>query len=428
MHQSVMIRRCIGIPLFAVIVALLMIGLLLGQTKGRGEQKFKLDPFDLLLEAEQPNGLRGVYVVHWLEDRNDRDDYIPAKVKLVIPHGSRPRWSPQRNYILYEQHDWIVVMDRRTGKTVKGWMGGLPVYGWGPDDNTILIGAYRTPQTEFALEGLGFKTLWKDPWDTWEEWEDMFQFPTIGIPAQYGITFPHPKLEDDLWLGAPTMSPDWSMHAFEGYRVISNYGRNYSKIYVVKWIKPPLHSKGHDYLPVWRLTALPPDLLEVNPKFSPDGKWIAFEVIDPKASTHRVYLATPDGRVIRPIPLTFYEKGKLNLFELRRKYRYRIVEWLRNGKLLIRLEPMTFTGRVGNDDNIEFLLLDLNEDNNSRLFIAETNTGLAAIDPNGEFIVTYNAPTPYYLGSSVKITDLKTGKNYYVKGFSKDMIVYWMDW
>lgn len=440
MRQLIMARRYMGILLFVAIVTLSVIGSLLGQTKKFAHKKqFELDPFDLLLEAEHPNGLRGIYVVHWLKDiNNKRDNHITAEVKLIVPHGSRPRWSPQRNYILYERHGWIYVMDRK-GNTVRGWMGGYPIYGWGPDDNAILIGAVR------ELLGLGFKTLWKEPWDTWENWKDMFRNPTIGIPGQYGITFSHPKLPDELWLGAPTMSPDWSMHAFEGYRPLSNYGRNYSKIYVVEWIEPPQYSKDHSWLPVWRLTALPDDLLEVNPKFSPDGKWIAFEVIDPKTSTHRVYLATPDGKVIRPIPLPYSGNGKPNpsvpesvqewVRQSKRRYyeqmRYKIVKWLSSKKLLIRLEQMTLTGRIDDNNIIEFWLVNLDKKDDSKLFAVKTNVGLAVIHRNGEIAVTYNAPTPYHLGASLEVIDLKAEegqKRYYIKNFPKDMIVYWMDW
>lgn len=316
-------------------------------------------------------------------------------------------------------------------------MGGYPVYGWGPDDNTILIGAVRHPSADFpgSPAGLGFKTLWKEPWDTWEEWKDMFCNPMIGFSAQYGITFPHPKLPDELWLGTPTMSPDWSMHAFEGYRPISNYGRNYSKIYVVKWIEPPQYSKDHSWLPIWRLTNLPDDMLEVNPKFSPNGKWVAFEVIDPKASTHWVYLATPDSKVIRPIPLP-YPSIPDWLRESTRQYyeqmRYKIVKWIGNEKLLVRLEPMTFTGRIEGINTVEFWLVDLDKGDNSKLFAVETNVGLAVIHRNGEVMVTYNAPTPHYQGASLEVIDLKAEKGqkrrYYVKGFPEDMIVYWMDW
>jgi len=431
MSQWVMIRRCASILLFGSIVAWLLIGLLLGQTKKESiyKQRFEINPFDILLETECLNGLRGIYTVHFIRNINNSDDNILAKVKLVIPNGSRPRWSPQHNYILYEKHGWIGVMDRR-GKTIEGWVGGYPVYGWGPDENAILIGAKKYHQEAFTFEGLGFKTLWKEPWDSWEKWKEMFISPTIGIPTQYGITFPHPKLPDALWLGSPTMSPDWKMHAFEGYRPVSNYGRNYSKIYVVKWVEPPQYSKDHSWLPAWRLTTLPDDLLEVNPQFSPDGKWIAFEVIDPKAPTHRVYLATPDGKVIRPIPLPFSKNGefdsKIPMFKKQyyEKVRYKIVKWIDKEKLIIRLEPTTFIGRTEGNDNIEFWLVDIKKNDDSKLIIVESNVGLAVIDWTGKFAVGYKAPTGYYLSASLEIVDLNTKKEYFVKGFPKDMIVY----
>lgn len=440
MQRLVMPRGWAGISLFAAIVVSLAIGFLLGQTKGRyvHEQKFKIDPFDLLLEAECPNEPRGIYVVHWLNDRNKPNGRIRAKVKLLLPLGSRPRWSPHRNYILYERYRSIHVMDRK-GNVVsqRGWMGNFPVYGWGPDDNAILIGTERSVESDIpGLSSLGFKTLWKEPWEKWKR--DHLGEP-IGHPGWGGITFSHHKLSDEWWLGAPTMSPDWSMHAFEAYRPISNYGRSYSKIYVVKWVEPPEEKviKSLDYLPIWRLTNLPDDLLEVNPKWSLDGKWIAFEVIDSKASTHRVYVATPDGKVIKPILLPFQEPNIPDLplskitWESNKRYyeghvRYTIVKWLKGARLLTRLERMGPSSVTEN--SVEFWLVDLEEKHRSKLFRVDTNVGLVAFNNTGDLAVAYNFPSPYHLGASLKAYDLSKGESYEVEGFPEDMIVYWMDW
>jgi len=424
------------ISLSFIVIVSLAISLSLEQTQVKpvNKQKFKISPFDLLLEAER-NGLRGIYVIHWLLDDednwlNDKDEnYIPpVEIKLIVPGGSRPRWSPQRNYILYERYGWICVMNRK-GKTIQGWMHSYPVYGWGPDENTILIGSYRETSDPRIPKGLGFKTLWKEPWEAWEE-KELYE-PAIGVPAQYGIAFPHPQLPDELWLGNPTMSPDWTMHAFEAYRPISDCGRNYSKIYIVEWVSPPQsRTKDFSWLPIQRLTHLPDNLLEVNPKFSPYGKWIAFEVIDPKTFTHRVYVATPDGKTIQPIPLPS-KIGEVDLsseYNLTKIYyehiRYRIIKWIDKEKLLIQSESMVF-----DESDIRFWLLDLTKNDWNFLFsIQESQKALVVIDKNRKFAVIYNAPTPYYLSASLEIMDLDTKKRHYIKEFPKDMIVYWMDW
>lgn len=100
----------------------------------------EISPYDILLEAETPNSPRGIYVVHFLE-KESNPQKIHAELRLLIPRGQRPRWSPQRQYILYECDGRIHVLERKTGKIVsqRGLMRGYPVYGWGPDDNKILI-------------------------------------------------------------------------------------------------------------------------------------------------------------------------------------------------------------------------------------------------------------------------------------------------
>jgi len=441
MRQVITMRWCMGIPLILLltcIIALLMFGSLLGQVKKKAtRQAFEVAPHELLLEAERPGAQRGIYVVRWLKPSRDdlKHNRIPAKVELIIPQGCRPRWSPQRSYILYERFGQIHVMDRK-GNTVsqKGYMRGYPVYGWGPDDNSILVGSDR--YLSDGTVGLGFQTFWKEPWETWAE---GILTDTIGMPAQYGITFSHPQLPDDLWLGAPTMSPDWSMHAFEAYRPTSDYGRSYSKIYVVRWVNPPSEQfKDRSWLPIWRLTNLPDDLLEVNPKWSPDGKWIAFEVINPKSSTHRVYLASPDGKIVRPIPLPSPDElvhpnpsvQELLRHERMRYYermRYRVIKWLSKGKrMLIRMEAeQSFIG---------FWLLDIDKldvDNINCLKLLTTliNFKLTAISFNERFMVVYDSYAPGVpLNASLRLVDLEEQKGYYVKGFPEDMIVYWMDW
>jgi dipeptidyl aminopeptidase/acylaminoacyl peptidase len=292
-------------------------------------------------------------------------------------------------------------------------MRGYPVYGWGSDDNKILIGSERYTKTKEigAPVVLGFQVLWKDDWDDWDE-KDLGD--TIGF-AVYGITSHHPKLSN-LWLGNPTLSPDGKQCAFEAYLPMSDYGRSYSKIYIVEWA----NSLDPEHLPIRRLTNLPDDLLEVNPKWSPDGKWIAFEVIDPKVPSHRVYIASPDGGIVQPIPVPKSHGNK-----------FTIVKWFRKSpKLLIRIEKLN---EIPITKLREFGVIDIHNPANSKIITCETNIGLIALSPGDTALVVYDAYAinfPY--ATSLRIVWIETPPDSQtvtrVHGFPDNMMVYWMDW
>ena len=391
-----------------------------------------LKPYDILIEAEVPNGQRGIYVVRLIESKSNR---VKAKVSLIIPQGARPRWSPERRYVLFEWRGRICVADRHgTCVFQRGTMLGYPVYGWGPDDNTILVGADRYLGSGYS-QGLGFQTFWKEQW---EDWTDVGLGLPIGIPAQYGITFPHAKLPDYLWLSSPTMSPDYRMHAFEAFRPVPNYGRTYSKIYIVKWVKGPKEARNWDWLPIFRLTNLPDKLWEVNPKWSPDGKWIAFEVIDTETFTHRVYIASPhENSVVHPVPLPPHEDESGRIFY--ESMRYTIVKWLSEEELLTRLDPPAPRRPLS---SITFWLINIKNEKRSFLFsiselsenslfaVSHIFRSIVVISDNGfrTKLILYTLPEENDEGDKRENKKERNIDYVEVKGFPENMVVYWVDW
>ncbi len=152
-----------------------------------------------------------------------------------------------------------------------------------------------------------------------------------------------------------------------------------------------------------RVTSMP-EGLEVFPKISPDGKWIAFS--GEYAGTRQVYVVPFDGGV--PKRLTYYPD--VGPMPPRGGYDYMVLDWTPDGKyILVRANRTPFGRRVG-----KYILIDpANPGVEKELQIPEG--GPASLSPDGKKLA-YN----------IKSREFRTWKRY-TAGRAQDVFLYDLD-
>jgi hypothetical protein len=235
---------------------------------------------EILLEAEQKGGLkRGIWAL----------DLGTEKARFLIPNGSRPVWSPQRNYFAYQDYlhpSFINVVDK-AGKVIDKLeihAANIQLTGW-RDEKWLLITAICSfPKKDYF--SAYYQTI-------------CFNYSPLDISE----IFPGHHA------GNPSISPDGKHIAFEVFKFAPGVGKLNSKIAVADleekieyvdieeeekiWYKVPCLSLEAQN--IRRLTALPLNILEINPKWSPDGNKIAFEVVDPRSGNCIAHVVNSDG-------------------------------------------------------------------------------------------------------------------------------------
>ncbi len=274
--------------------------------------RWKLKGTEILLELEDKNGQIGIYAL-------DPDEKDP-KPRLLIPGGCRPVWNHRRTLFAYDSKTGGLWIARRDGYTFHTHAsGGMevearrepPVY-WTYSGNfyfraetwhgTFVTGdycneplpdniTYRLWRTKYDGIGLGPWLIFRKPYDV--------TTPSLKVPwSDVLINRAHSFSPDDEYI-AIELAPAGPM----------DLRREGSKIFVYRnprKVPPPSEGEERELAksawsvqgPIYsgrRLTQMPDEVTEMNPIWSPDGKWIAFTVVHWDKSYMATAVCRPDG-------------------------------------------------------------------------------------------------------------------------------------
>lgn len=287
---------------------------------------------EILLEADQPESKqrrRGIWAM----------DPKTGKVRFLIPNGSRPFWSPKRNYIAYQKYNEIKVID----KAGRFEVSCSPVFfekgqlvGWGHNEELLL---YITPN--FHLGFLRF-----NPKKT-----SLTEAGFVDISDYF------PK----HYIGNPTISFDGKYIVFEAFRYIPGIGKINSKLVLAE-----LYERISSYVIIGgflekfsdldidldiknirRLTSLPMEFIEINPQWSPDNKKIAFEVVGLNKSNRIAHIINLDGSGLKGFKLYIghlrdkeealikIQEGLVTEMEVYDDHELRVIGWLSSSRIAI---------------------------------------------------------------------------------------------
>jgi len=268
----------------------------ISQSKTTRYPKFNppLNGTEILLEADLAESKlqrRGIWAL----------DPKTGKVRFLIPKGTRPIWSPKRNYFAYQEHNNLRIVDRKgniQGSFCFTHTNGQLV-GWGHDEKWIIYIA-SFPSSLF---------LPTNPNETYREFQTIYFIywnPLKLLLKEGGLLnliewfSMHPLHH----AGNPSISPDGKQIAFEVFKYALGAGKFYSKIFVADLMER--EGKGNMYLwvnNIRRLTQLPEEIMEINPRWSPDGNQIAFEIVIPQEGNLVTHIVNQDGSGLRGLKL-----------------------------------------------------------------------------------------------------------------------------
>jgi|YNPMSStandDraft_2_1061718.scaffolds.fasta_scaffold04469_3 hypothetical protein len=275
---------------------------------------WRLTGKELLLEMEDEKGTPAIYALEPFASN--------PKPQLLIRGGRRPVWNHRRTLFAYFRGKWRVWIARRDGYTFDlQWPMTIPdmpraddppVY-WTYAGNFYCVGnnsRFGTyAESDFCNEPLPDNVDWRKwrskyagaglgPWLRLDQPVDpitLKAFPWRMVSVVRSKSFS----PDDQYV-AVELSPASPMDLLRAQSKIYIY-RNPTKVPLLppeeeeRLARQTRHLGGPRVEPERRLTTSGDGVAELNPLWSPDGCWIAFTVVHPKAGYMAAAVARPDG-------------------------------------------------------------------------------------------------------------------------------------
>jgi hypothetical protein len=331
-----------------LIILLWIIHSIASQSKEPHHPKFDppLKGTEILLEADIEKSKlrrRGIWAL----------DPMTGKTRFLIPNGSRPFWSPKRNYFSYQDHNHIKIVNKK-GKIqasfcsihTDGYLAG-----WGHNEKWIIYIAPCSsstflPSKEDPYEEFGyFQTIYFLSWNPLKL--SLVEAGAVDLTNWFSM---HPLHH----IGTPSISPDGKQIVFEVFKYAPGIGKFYSKIFVADLVES--ERVGNTYLLVKnirRLTRLPEEIMEINPRWSPDGNQIAFEIVTPQKGNLVTHIINREGNELKGLRLYLEEikittdrgsfRAKETLLEIKYglvtecylNHSLRVVGWLSKNRIVV---------------------------------------------------------------------------------------------
>ncbi len=202
------------------------------------------------------------------------------RLRLLIDGARSPLWNPQHTLFAFIAGRSVYVCDRSGKCTVavdQRIQEADNILCWSPDGETLLLSIARiAPLHERDGVPVAFASgvASAQPGGRWL---------TPFIRAREHLS--------GLHVGRTSFSPDGKMVAFEVFRAVPGIGRTESRIAVSRVEDGRVTSFR-------RLTQLPSSLFELNPHWSPDGRHIALDVVDPRQQLRVPCVVKQDGSLL----------------------------------------------------------------------------------------------------------------------------------
>ncbi len=273
---------------------------------------WRLTGDEILLDLTAEDGKRGIYALNPFETE--------PKPKLLIPGGMSPVWNHRRTLFAYYRPDTVVpFLARRDGYTfaisylnpraARYFQPNLAPVNWTTAGNFFFDYPYY-------VESDVCRAPLPDTIDlrSWKHYAVGGPGPILRLRRRYDLTDPQ-KQEQIPWSDiriwrTQSYSPDDEYIAVEVAPLPPmDLLRKQSKIYIYrnpakapqtderalkKHLKAATHLQGAIE---WgrRLTSLPDSITEMQPLWSPDGRWIALTVVHWEGGYMTAAVCKPDG-------------------------------------------------------------------------------------------------------------------------------------